>query len=79
MSSRRSSESSCSDVDTSLAVDNTKQIFKTKTQASRQKRSKKYTRDAAIEMAVSQAQAKMPGPITSALAGLIVKLKFKMN
>ena len=75
MSSSRRSSNSSSDLE-ELPVDNTTQLFKTKTQASRHKKSKKYAKDAAMEMAVCRIQAKMPGPITAALAGLIVKLTF---
>ena len=60
------------------AYDNTTQIFKSKAQKKRYDKSKRYTRDAAIEMAVARVQGKMPGPITSAIAGFVVKMKYRI-
>ena len=76
MSSSRRWSNSSSDLDVTLGDDNTTQFFKTKTQAGRHKKSKKYAKDAAMEMAVCRIEAKMPGPITAAIAGWIVKRTF---
>ena len=69
MSSSRRSSSSSYELDGTDGDDNTTQLFKTKTQASRHKKSKRYAKDAALEMAVAEIQAKMPGPITAAITG----------
>ena len=58
--------------------ENTNQIFKSEAQKKRYDKSKRYTKHAAIEMAVCRVQGKMPGPISSAIAGFLVKMKYRM-
>ena len=46
-------------------------------QVKREKKSKGYAKNAAIEAAVAKVKNKMPGPITATLGGIFVKLHMK--
>ena len=56
--------------------DNTTQVFSSSEQGTRQCKSAKYAREAALSAAIGRVEAKMPGPITRAISRQFVKLKY---